>query len=112
IAHEADKVAKDSGIPPLIDISEYLIGVNNFWRGDFKDARAKIERFQAALQQEDHVAYQVATGEDPRISYGSYLSWLLWLLGYPEQANQLSQQTLELAHEIKIAAHTAFGLVF
>lgn len=39
-------------------------------------------------------------GHDPGVCCRSYLAWVLWLLGYPEQALTKSQAALKLAQEL------------
>ena len=49
-------------------------------------------------------------GNDPGISSRARLSWVLWFLGYPDQANQESQQALALAEQLNHSVVTGFAI--
>src|SRR5262249_23257597 len=51
-------------------------------------------------------------GDDPGVNCLSYAALALWFLGYPDQAQQRSQQALALARQLAIPYSSAFALSF
>ena len=51
-------------------------------------------------------------GQDHGVACLSYAAWVLWLLGYPDQALQRSQEALSLAQELSHPFSLAFALNF
>lgn len=72
------------------------MGGNLFSLGRLKEARAFWERGFALYDPAQHENHAYRFGHDPVVTCLGYLSWTLWLLGYPEQAQVCSQHLNEL----------------
>jgi predicted ATPase len=57
-----------------------------------------------------HRSHILLYGHDPAVVCLGYLAWALWLLGYPDQAMQKSNEALALAREIAYAPSLASAL--
>jgi tetratricopeptide (TPR) repeat protein len=76
------------------------LGGTAIYLGKFDDARSHLEQAIALYDPGQHrnLAYQ--QGQDPCVLALSYLSWVLWFQGYPEQAMARQDAALELAREL------------
>lgn len=86
----------------------YVLGVTSFFQGEFGRARTQLE---AALRHYDlanspiHIARYA---QDPKVVCLCRLALVLWYLGYPDQAQQMTADALTFAQQL---AHP-FSLVY
>ncbi len=73
-------------------------------------ARGHLEQGIALYNLQQHRSLAFLYGTDPGVHCLSYASWVLWVLGYPDQALQRSQEALTLAHELSHPFMLAFSL--
>jgi class 3 adenylate cyclase/DNA-binding winged helix-turn-helix (wHTH) protein/predicted ATPase len=76
------------------------LGETLAFMGFFRDARAQAEAGLDLYTQQPLASYWHTGGHDPSVSCHAWLSWTLWMLGYPSQAVQQSQAALQRAHEL------------
>jgi TOMM system kinase/cyclase fusion protein len=101
----------------LLEVQPVLVH-NYFWTGDFETARAHAEQGISLYDMKRHRAHAVAYGQDPGVVCLSYLSWILWLLGYPDQALARSREAIRLAtdswlgHAYSLGYALAFAAFF
>jgi predicted ATPase len=88
------------------------LGVTLYYLGELTAARAHLEQAMAhyALQKRRSIASRDV--QDPGVGCLSYMAWILWLLGYPDQALKMSHEALTLAQELAHPFSLAFGLCF
>lgn len=71
-----------------------------FWLGELPPARAHLE--QSIAIYDDRRRHNLAS--DSETSYAAvcltYEAWLLWYIGFPDQALQRMQRALSLAQEL------------
>jgi tetratricopeptide (TPR) repeat protein len=63
-------------------------------------ARAHLEQGVALYKVQQHRGHRELYAQDPGMVCHSYLALVLWLLGYPTQAQQHSQRALRLANDL------------
>ena len=80
--------------------AHHAMGNSLLWTGQIEKARIHLKQSMALYQPSHHEAMVSQYGENICISSGSLLSTVLWLLGFPEQAGEVSQQTLALARQV------------
>jgi len=86
--------------PILIALGHWYLGVILFFIGDYVCAKEHLEQMIAFYDpQQHHRSLVVQQGVDAGMSAYSYLSCCLWCLGYPDQANSVSQKAITLARE-------------
>jgi predicted ATPase len=68
--------------------------------GELVTARGHLEQAIALYDPQHHRSHAFRYSIDPGVISFSRASWVLWLLGYPEQALSRSQETLTLAHAL------------
>jgi len=104
-------LAKQERDPTLLMKAHHALGETTFLFGEFERARAHLEQGRALYDAEKHreLAFQRG-GYDIKIAGGSFLSWTLWLLGYPEQAARVSEEILTWSRELMHPFSAGFAL--
>ena len=101
LAEDAVRMGEGLNDAGILMEALFLRGLTKFYRGDFAGAR---EHFAAALERYDDRArtadWAARIGEDAGVTTRCYLALSLWHLGCPDQARQLSSETVALAREI------------
>lgn len=101
--HQAD--------PALVLMGHRVLGVTQFSLGDLTDARVHLEQTLSLYDPEQHRTLVFRFAQEPQIACQLFLSLVLWLLGYPEQAIRLSHDALANARaleHINTLAHALF----
>ncbi len=101
-------MAAQAGDAVLDAMARWALSWSLLCLGELATARSHMERVITFYdpQQHRHLAYLY--GQDPGANGRSQFAWLLWTLGYPEQALQRTQEALSMAEEL---AHP-FSLAF
>jgi predicted ATPase len=80
-----------------------------FYRlGEFAPAREHLEQGIALYNAQDHRSSGAL--DDPAVYCLSFAAFMLWFLGYPDQALQRSEEALTLAQEVSRPFSVAFAL--
>ena len=89
--------------------AHFAMGTLGF-AGEFGPARVHLEQGVACYDPQQHrtLAFTYG-GQDPGVACGTIAAWVLWQLGYPEQAEVRSQAALTLADELDHPPSLAFG---
>jgi predicted ATPase len=86
---------------PALFVEAYCaLGHPLFDLGEFSAARAVYERGIALYDSHQHSSLAFVYGYDPKMDSLAHLAWVLWYLGYPDQAREKSQQAVALAREL------------
>src|SRR5262249_33379731 len=88
------------------------LGATLFHLGELAPAREHLEQALALYDFHQHRAHAFLYGQDPGVFGLSYAAWVLWSLGYPDQALQRSHEALTLARELTHPYSLASALVF
>ena len=81
-----------------------------FYLGEFASTRLHAEQGTALYDAQRHHALASLYGYDLGMACLSYAAQALWMLGYPEQAQQHCQEALSLARNLLHPFSVAFGL--
>jgi class 3 adenylate cyclase/predicted ATPase len=99
--------------PARLMLAHRLLGDTFYHLGELLPTRAHLEQALALYDPQQHHALALLYGgEDPGVVALSFAAWTLWLLGYPAQARQRSQEALALAQELSHHYSLAFTLHF
>jgi tetratricopeptide (TPR) repeat protein len=102
LAREAIGLAERFEDPGIWMEALFLLGLTLFYRGDFAGAVTQYEKALSHYDDRERTALWAShVGQDAGITHRCYLALALWQLGYPEQAQRVSQETLKLARAIK-----------
>ena len=112
LATQFQTLAKGTESDDLIMTGDYLVAASRFWRGELGQARAPLERFVQHADPETNPAFQMAPTENPLIDTLSYMAWISWLSGYPDQGAAYSQRCIELARSLNSFHDLAYALGF
>ena len=87
------------------------LGSTLFWLGEFGAAQEHLEQGIALYDPQQHHSHAFLYGRyDPGCPGLSYAAWVLWYLGYPDQALKRSHEALTLAQELSHPFSLALAL--
>ena len=94
-------LAQQAGEGRLILTSHLLLGAAALYLADYDQARGHLEAVIALYDPGQHrdLAYQ--QGQDPGVQAIAFLSRVLWLQGFPEQALAKCREAYELAEQLE-----------
>ncbi|MCZ6876471.1 MAG: AAA family ATPase, partial [bacterium] len=98
--------------PTLLVVAQQSLGSVLLLRGEIGPGRAHLEQGMAHYNLQAHHGLGFLYGVDPGIACVAYSTWALWLLGYPEQTLQRSDEALILAQEASHPYTRAFALIW
>ncbi|HEV8717544.1 MAG TPA: AAA family ATPase [Candidatus Binatia bacterium] len=93
----------------LFSLAHGCLGCTLYLLGELTSARPHLEQSIALYDPQQHPRPTLNTA-DPRVDGLSYASWTLWLLGYPDQALQRSQEAVALAERLSHPWSVAYVL--
>jgi predicted ATPase len=115
-AHELEerllRLAQSVQDPALLLEAHRPPGQTLFCLGELVQARAHLEQAIALYNPEQHHSHALLYGNDAGVMCLSWLSWTLWVLGYPDQALERSHEALTLAQALAHPPSLATGLHF
>jgi DNA-binding SARP family transcriptional activator/predicted ATPase len=102
------RLAKKIGDPILSRLAS--LQVSPLYQGKLREARQILSEasLRGEINQERSLAFQY--GMSPAVVGQAYLGNCLWLMGFLEQAAQLSQEAIDLAEEINVPMTTCYAL--
>jgi predicted ATPase len=92
--------------------ARWALGIALWFLDDFVAARAHLEAGLRLYEPQQHRGHAVLYGTDPGVACGVYLGWVLWALGYADQALQQFHRVLALAREVAHAHSLAVSLLW
>src|SRR5262249_24516627 len=93
--------------------AHYAIGVTLSHLGEFASARAHLEQGIALYDPHEHRSLASTYGSfDRMVASLAYLSFVLWFLGYPDQALKRVHEAIALAQELSHPFSLALALDF
>jgi predicted ATPase/class 3 adenylate cyclase len=93
-------------------IGNRIVGTGALLCGELVAARAHLERTLVVYDPAVHRSLAFLFAQDPRVSGLSVLSWALFALGYPEQAQARSEQALTDAKELSHRNTLGYALLY
>src|SRR5262249_15638922 len=93
------RLAQDATDAGLLVEAHYARAVPLHFLGKFVSAREHLEEAMALYDPKLHRDHAVRYGLDPGVAARSLVAWLLWELGYPDQALEKTREALSLARE-------------
>ena len=80
--------------------TDWASGCSRFFKGQFVDAHARLERGPGLYDRQRHRALTFQFGQDPCVSCYCFDAMTLWMLGFPDQAEKKAQGAIVLAREL------------
>ncbi|HEV8713879.1 MAG TPA: hypothetical protein VGX03_13770, partial [Candidatus Binatia bacterium] len=110
LAEQCLSLAQNTHNPRFLVWAHNMLGNTLYCLGEFALAREHLEAGIALYDPQQHRSSGAL--EDPKVNCLSYAALALWLLGYPDQAQQRSHEALTLAQELSRPYILAFALGF
>jgi predicted ATPase/DNA-binding winged helix-turn-helix (wHTH) protein len=89
-------------------IAHRVMGTVLAWQGELGDARQHLEQSLALYEPAEHAALVLRYGIDFKVFALSHLALVLWIMGFPDQAQQRTEEAMhtagELAHPFRHSA--------
>jgi predicted ATPase len=113
LAEQLLRLAQRVQEPAFFLVAHLSLGTTLFFLGELTRARGHLEQSIARYDPQQHRVHAfLYGGHDPGVSCLSYEAWVLWRLGYPDQALKKGQEALTLAQELSHPYSLAFALNF
>jgi len=98
---------------PLLYVEgHYVLGATKFWMGEFVAAHEHLTQAWNAYAIHRHKAQVSQYAQDPGPVCLVRRAFVLWYLGYPDQAQMICQEALSLAHRLNHPFTTGYTLAF
>src|SRR5215475_1935931 len=111
-AEEFFRLVNRPQAPALFLEAHGIMGITLLYLGECAMARRSLEQSIALYNLAQHRSLAFLYGQDHGVACLSYAAWVLWLLGYPDQALQRSQEALSLAQKLAHPFSRALALNF
>ncbi len=109
LAKRALMLAEQDGAPGHVVWAAQVLGMTAMYQGHLLAARRYLER-TLAFDRTHHEAMVPVRGRHPEVVYRSFGAWVLWFLGYPDQAAHLGRKALQLAEDVDHPPSLAMAL--
>jgi len=96
--------------PAALLVAHWMLGVTLFYLGEFALARAHAEQGIALSNAQQPYTHVCLYGQAPGIGCLGHTAQALWMLGFPDQAQQRSYEALALARELSHPYDVVFAL--
>jgi adenylate cyclase len=103
------ELAQRDGDPTRLMLAHYAQGWNLYILGKLASARAHLEQVSDLYDPGQHHRLAFGYGLDPGVACRMWVSVVLWLQGYPDQARGQGQRALDLARELDHPLSLAFA---
>jgi predicted ATPase len=106
------RLAEAANDPVTLLSSHQTLGFTSMVLGDLPQARTYLEKGLTFYDLERARAAPILAGPQPGVECLGNLSWVLWFLGYPDQALVRSHEMLQVARELGQPFSIACALFF
>ena len=110
LAQQLLKVAQSAQEPGLLVEAHGALGVTAFYVGHLAASQAHLAQSLQYYDPVQHRTHALLYGQDPWVACRMWEGQVLWLLGYPDQALQRSQEAFAYAQELAHPFSTVFAL--
>ena len=112
LGQELVAIARRADVPGFVLGGHVILGASEMYLGHLQRARESLEEVIALYDPTAHrdLAYDLT--QDPAVAAQAFLSWVLWQMGYPEQAIAVSDRALAWAHDLDHPYSLGFALSF
>ncbi|MCK5363835.1 MAG: hypothetical protein KAR22_12735, partial [Gammaproteobacteria bacterium] len=112
VVKRLSRLADEKQDTELHVVACYALGYTTLCMGKLSDARASLEEGIARYLPTQRNAAIYRAAQDPGVACRAYLAMTEWLLGFPERAQSLTRESVELAEEVDDAYSLAYALCF
>jgi len=112
LAQQLLRMADQSGDPIKSQQAHFAAAITLFRQGHVLTAYKHFQSVRQQYERTHRERHLAEFGEDVGVTNGSYISWVLWFMGFPEQAAEVSAQTLTSARRLGHPFSLAYALTF
>ncbi len=112
IAEECLDLVKGDGERSRLLAAHSALGQTLVALGRLDTAQDHLEKSIALYEPEEDRTLCLVYGEDPALTSLGWLTWVLWIRGFPEQALARSRESLGKAQELSHAVTTGLSLCY
>jgi tetratricopeptide (TPR) repeat protein len=112
LAEQCFMLAQDLRDSALLQEAHTMLGTTLLYLGELVSARTHLEQGIALYHPPQGRSWAFSRSTDRGVSCLSHTSWVLWMLGYPDQALTRSSEAHALARELSQPYSLAFALAF
>lgn len=106
-------ILTDTSQDPLqTALPHWTLGETCFFQGELGRGREHLEQAAGLYTPHNSQTLTALSGVDMNVACLSWLSWILWMQGYPDQALVKSEEALALAHKLDHPLSSSFALSF
>jgi predicted ATPase len=98
--------------PGVLLVAHNVLGDNLFWLAEFAASRSHLEEAVALYDVRQHASQAFLYSYDCGVACLSFGAWVLWFLGYPDQALRSVEHAISLAREQGHPFSVAMALTF
>ena len=84
----------------ILMVGHWMLGCIQFWQGEFVGARDGLKTAVSLYKPAEQQTKMLSTQIDPGLSALIHLGWVLWVVGYPEQAREAGEEAIAQAREL------------
>jgi class 3 adenylate cyclase/predicted ATPase len=92
--------------------AHYSLGNSLYWLGDVEGARRELEAAAALYDPARHASHTLLFGQDPGVTAQCYLTFTLWMLGRPDEADAALEAAVRIAEPLNHPFTTAWPKAF
>ena len=97
LCDKLDRIAKREAAPAFVAEATRLRGLSAFFLGRLMESQDAFAQSLISYGREERTSKLFAIADDPQVTGASFLSLVLWMLGYPDQALQQARDGLRRA---------------
>jgi DNA-binding SARP family transcriptional activator/predicted ATPase len=112
LAERSLTLAEKTGKTAFLMEAHRMVDEVSFHRGELLTSRQHLEQTLALYDPKQHRAHAYVYGQDPGVATLSHGSWILWHLGYPDQALRMSREAVTLGKDSSHPFSLAFALSY
>lgn len=112
ISEELLRIVKADDDPRSWVSAQGITAVVSFYRGEFVSARLQLEQSLEFQNRHRLGSCDARDAQNSGVAHRCYLAWVLWILGFPEQALQQSREAVAYAQALNHPWDLAFALSF
>jgi predicted ATPase len=112
LAGQTLALAEQHPDPERLCLAHRMCGATDEVAGELFNARKHLEQAVTLYDSERHGSTAFVFGQDLGVSALAHLTWVLWLLGYPDQAAHRQAEGLALARRVGHKNTLGFALMY
>ena len=106
------RLAESTGDPGLVVEANYGLGSALYYLGEFLSARAHLEQSIAVYNSQQPPRFLAGIGMEAGVASRCMAAWVLWPLGYHDQALRRINEAQTLARELAHPYSLLYALIF